>query len=254
MAFENIQFSVKEKVARLVLSRPPVNVMNMAMMREMTGVFEEVAGRKDVRVLAISGEGKGFSAGVEVAEHIGEKAQEMIEVFHGLFRALETVEIPVVAVVHGMALGGGCELVSLCDIVLVAEESKIGQPEIQVGVFPPVAAAAWPRRMGWAAAADLIFSGRTIRGAEAVTMGLASRCHPGDALEEEAETYLGGLASLSRPVLRATKRALRAGGAPALGALDDVESVYLDELMKLEDAHEGLTAFLEKRSPRWKDR
>lgn len=253
-ATEHIRFTVEEGIARLVLARPPLNVLNIAMLREITGVLEETAGRADVRVLVISGEGKAFSAGVEVSEHVGEQARTMIEVFHGLFRVLDRVEVPVVALVHGAVLGGGLELAAMCDLVYASDEAKLGQPEVQVGVFPPVAAAAFPRRMGFAAAADLVLTGRVVRGEEALRLGLVSRVFPAASFAEEGEKAVRALASLSGAVLRSAKKALRRGAASALGALDEVEAIYLDELMATEDAHEGLGAFMEKRKPLWKDR
>ncbi|MHC4598694.1 MAG: enoyl-CoA hydratase/isomerase family protein [Planctomycetota bacterium] len=254
MAYENIRFAVEGKIARLALARPPLNVLNLAMMREMTAVLEEVAGRNDLRVLVISGEGKGFSAGVEVGEHIGDTAREMIEVFHGLFRILGRIEIPVVGLVHGMTLGGGCELAALCDLLFASDKLKFGQPEIQVGVFPPVAAAAFPRRVGWAAAADLVLSGRVVGAEEALRLGFVSRVFPADGFAEQSEEAVQAIASLSGAVLRAGKRALIAGAGDPLAALSEIETIYLDELMKTEDADEGLRAFLEKRKPVWKDR
>jgi cyclohexa-1,5-dienecarbonyl-CoA hydratase len=254
MATEHIRFTVEGKIARLVLARPPLNVLNLAMMREMTGVLEEVSGREDLRVLVLSGEGKGFSAGVEVGEHVGDTAREMIEVFHGLFRVLARIEIPVVGLVHGLTLGGGCELAALCDLLFACDDLKFGQPEIQVGVFPPVAAAAFPRRVGWAAAADLVLTGRVIGAEEALGLGFVSRVYPAEGFAEKSEKAVQGIAALSGVVLRTAKRALFAGAGDPLAALADIETIYLDELMKTEDADEGLRAFLEKRKPLWKDR
>ncbi|MHC5040366.1 MAG: enoyl-CoA hydratase/isomerase family protein, partial [Planctomycetota bacterium] len=164
------------------------------------------------------------------------------------------IEIPIVGAVHGLVLGGGCELAVMCDMLLASEDVKIGQPEIRVGVFPPIAAAAFPRRMPWAAAADLVLTGRTVRGEEALRMGLVSRLIPAGDFTAEVEKAVQEIASLSRPVLRASKRALLAGAQASLGALEAVEKIYIEELMQTEDAHEGLNAFLEKRAPIWKDR
>lgn len=255
MGHEHIRYAVEDRVGRLVLARAPLNVLNIAMMREMHEVLETAASDEAVRVLLVSGEGKAFSAGVEVGEHVGETAREMIEVFHGLFHRLDRIEVPVVMALHGAVLGGGCELALLGDIVIASANAKIGQPEVQVGVFPPVAAAAFPRRMGWAAAADLVLTGRTVAAEEALRLGLVSRVEEESAFAEAVEKTAKGLAKLSRPVLVSAKRALRAGaGAPALGALETVERIYLDELMTTDDAAEGLNAFLEKRKPVWKDR
>jgi cyclohexa-1,5-dienecarbonyl-CoA hydratase len=253
-AYKNLKVSTDGRIARIVLARPPLNILSIAMMREFCDAIEELEKRADIRVLAISGEGKGFSAGVDVGEHMGDSVRAMIDVFHGMFRRLDRIEVPVVGAVHGMALGGGCELALFCDLVLASADCKFGQPEVQVGVFPPLAAAVLPRRIGWQAAADLVLTGRTVRGDEALRMGLVARTFPPESFAAEAEKAIQSLASLSGAVLRATKRALKAAAAPALDPLDRIEKIYLDDLMGTEDAAEGLRAFLDKRPAVWKDR
>jgi cyclohexa-1,5-dienecarbonyl-CoA hydratase len=252
--YKSIKASVDGNIARLILARPPLNILNIAMMRELCDAMEDLERRADVRVVVLSGEGKGFSAGVDVGEHVGDGAREMIDVFHGMFRRLDRIEAPVVGAIHGMALGGGCELALFCDLVLASADCKIGQPEVQVGVFPPLAAAVLPRRLGWQAAADLVLTGRVVRGEEARQMGLVARTFPPEAFAAEAEKAVRGIAGLSGSVLRTAKKALRAAAFPALDALEAVERIYLEDLMKTEDAAEGLRAFMEKRAPVWKDR
>ncbi|MHC4778350.1 MAG: enoyl-CoA hydratase/isomerase family protein [Planctomycetota bacterium] len=253
MGYEHIRFSLDDKVARLTLARPPLNVLNIAMMREMNEALDGVVGNGGIRTLVISGEGKCFSSGVDVGEHMGDSVKEMIEVFHGIFRRMDRIEAPIVGVVHGATLGGGCELALLCDIILASDDLKIGQPEIQVGVFPPIAAVAFPTRMGWAAAADLVLSGRVVKAHEALAMGLVSRVFPSEEFSEKAEKAVRALGALSGPVLRSAKAALRAGARPPLGALPEVEKIYMNDLMTTHDAKEGLQAFLDKRKPVWKD-
>jgi cyclohexa-1,5-dienecarbonyl-CoA hydratase len=253
--FKHIRYEVAGNAATVVLNRPPVNILNIEMMEEMNRAFETASSEPGARIVVVRGEGKCFSAGVDVGEHTDELAPKMIEVFHRMFHILAACPKPVVAVVHGSALGGGCELLAFCDLVVARDDAKIGQPEIQVGVFPPVAAALFPDMLGAKKAFELILTGAVLSAADAEAAGLVNRVIPGEGFEEGAGKFLGRLTGLSGPVLALAKKALRAGtGSPGLGGLEEIENIYLGELMKTRDANEGLQAFLEKRRPVWEDR
>lgn len=239
-------------LARIVLNRPPLNVLSIPMLRELNANLDGLGQDGSVNALLITGEGRAFCAGVDVADHTVDRVDEMIEVFHRAIKQLMGFPFPVVAAVNGAALGGGCELALACDVVLAKAGAKFGQPEIRLGVFPPAAAVLLSRLVGRQTAADLILSGRVIEAEEALVLGLVSRVIPADDFDAVAEEYASSLAALSGPVLRITKRALREGEAGKPGdALHRVERLYLDELMKMDDAHEGLAAFTEKRAPAW---
>jgi cyclohexa-1,5-dienecarbonyl-CoA hydratase len=241
-------------VARLVLDRPPLNVLHVPMLQELDEVLTDLAADPELKLLVMTGEGKAFCVGVDVADHTADRVELMIEVFHGVIRKLLLLEVPVVAAVNGAALGGGCELLLACDLVIASEKAKLGQPEIRLGVFPPVAAALMPRLIGRQRALDLVLTGRVIGAAEAREMGLVGRVVPVEGFDEAIAEYVGSLSSLSRPVLRLTKRTVVEGMAESLwDAFDRAEKRYLHELMELDDAHEGLAAFLEKREPIWRD-
>ncbi len=148
MTFKHIQTELKDGVATLTLNRPPLNVLNIEMMEEINTYFEGLMKEKSLKLLVIQAVGKAFSAGVDVGEHLGDLVCKMIEVFHKIFRLMEGLKVPSIAVVNGSALGGGCELALYCDMVIATEKAKFGQPEIQVGVFPPIAALVFPRMIG----------------------------------------------------------------------------------------------------------
>ena len=253
MGYQNISIEVASGVARLTLKRPPLNVLNIAMMREVNAALDGLD-QAATKVLVFAAEGKAFSAGVDVSEHTADKVNEMLEVFHGIFRRLDQMDMPTLAVVQGAALGGGCEVALFCDLVVASEKAKFGQPEIKVGVLPPIAAAILPRLAPHKKALELLLTGETIDAAEAYRLGLVNRVVPVEQLSAAADEMIGKLTALSGVVLRMTRRAARLGGQGAFDqALGQVESLYLNELMKTQDANEGLAAFLEKRVPVWKD-
>ncbi len=253
--YRTIKLTRSEGVARITLNLPPLNIMNIAMMLEINDALETLKGAPGLKALVIASEGKAFSAGVDVSDHTADKVERMIRVFHDIFHNMAAVEAPIVAAVDGAALGGGCELVAACDIVLASERSKFGQPEIQVGVFPPIAAVLFPRIMGRGRALELILTGEVVKADEAHRLGLVTRVLPVEGFAAGVDTFVAKLAALSAPVLHITKRAVDAAQGKAFGpAVECVEELYLKDLMCCEDAHEGLAAFLEKRKPVWKDK
>jgi cyclohexa-1,5-dienecarbonyl-CoA hydratase len=256
MEFQHITFEKRDGVARLVLNKPPLNVLDIAMMREINSALEGLNGDSTIKVLVLeAAEGsKAFSAGVDIADHTSDKVEGMIEVFHRIFRLLDGLEIPTVAVVGGAALGGGCEVALFCDMIIASEKASFGQPEIQVGVFPPLAAVALPGIVGPKKALEMVLTGDRIRADEAERIGLVNKVVPPEELQAVADEFVGKLARLSGAILRLTKRAVRVGSVGSFGdGLAAVEEVYLGPLMATEDANEGLAAFMEKRAPVWKD-
>lgn len=251
--FRSLRLEAEGALRRIVLDRPPLNVLDIAMLRELAEAAAAVQADPGASLLVITGEGKAFCAGVDVADHTEDRVAEMIPAFHAALMRLASLELPVVAVVNGAALGGGLEVALACDVIVAREGAKLGQPEILLGVFPPFAAAVLPRLVGRARALDLCLTGRTLVAEEAEAWGLVQHVWPRDTFAADAAAYVAGLAGLSGPVLRLAKRAVVEGlDAPLGEALHAAERLYLDDLMELEDAREGLAAFLEKRTPVWK--
>jgi cyclohexa-1,5-dienecarbonyl-CoA hydratase len=243
-------------VARVSLARPPLNVLDRALDRALAEAIERLAADPGlVAIVLDGGSARGFSAGVEVADHVPGSVAGMLEDFHGAVRALLRSECVTVAAIHGFALGGGLELAMACDLVICEENAQLGFPEITLGCYPPVAAALLPARVGWAVACELALTGEPVTAARAHALGLVNRvCAPG-ALRAETDRLLDALRAKSPAVLREAKRALREGARhePAQ-ALRRIEARYLGDLMRLEDAAEGIRAFQEKRPPRWRNR
>ena len=254
MAYKHIETVFADGLGTITLNRPSVNVLNIAMMEEINDVLKGWQGKKDLKVVLFNAKGKCFSAGVDVGEHMGDLAPKMIEVFHSMFRLMDKLGIPTIASVYGSCLGGGCELAIFCDLVIASEGAKFGQPEIQVGVFPPIAAQIMPRIMGRKDAMDLILSGRIISAVEARAMGLVNKVVKEDDLESATTDFVKPYLKLSAEVLRKTKKAIIVGLMDDLEpSLKVIEDIYLNELMNTADAQEGLKAFLEKRKPEWKN-
>ncbi len=242
-------------VARLTLARPPLNILTIAMMETMNAALVEVARRPTVKVLVLAAEGRAFSAGVAIEDHQGDRVKPMLTAFHQIFRHLHALECATVAAVQGPALGGGAELATFCDLVIASETATVGQPEIKVGVFPPIAALHYPTRMGEARARELLLSGRVLPARDAERLGLVDRVVPADELKDAVAAAVAEFTDKSAVVLRLTKRALRLGRDDVFeSALGRLEALYLEELMATADAAEGLRAFVEKRPPIWKNR
>lgn len=249
---EHVRLEVDGGVATITLDHPPLNVLHNPMMAELNSVLESTLAAENLSAVVFRAAGKAFSAGVDVSDHTAEKVGEMIELFHGIFRRLAATDALTVAAVQGAALGGGCELACFCDIILASERAKLGQPEVQVGVIPPVAAVILPLQIGVRKAVELNALGAVIRADEAQRIGLVNQVYPADEFETKVDEYLANIRKLSRPVVRMAKKAtVLVTRRQILAHLEQVERLYLSELMALSDAHEGIAAFIEKREPAW---
>jgi len=245
----------KDRAAVITLERPPLNVLDLSMLRELRRALDSVDGDGAVDFLVIRGGGeRAFSAGVDVKDHTRQKVPEMLEVVHGVIRRLLSMRQITIALVRGACLGGGCELASSCDLILASEESFFATPEINVGCYPPVALARFPSQIGYHRAAEMILTGRKISAREALAIGLINRVITAGELEGALETLLDELRGKSAAVLRVTIKGLR---EISMGSFNDdlerSEGIYLNELLKTDDVEEGLQAFLEKRKPHWKN-
>lgn len=254
-SYQYIKLEKEVDLVRLILNRPPLNWLNIEMMEEINHALESLTDLSIFKLLVIQAEGKAFSVGVEVADHMGDKAEKMIGEFHRMFRLLDALGLPSLALVNGSALGGGCEVAIYCDMVLASEKAKFGQPEIQVGVFPPIAALAFPRMLGLKKAFELILSGETISAREALEIGLINKVVPVETFQNEAEGFISKIRASSPVVLKMAKKAIIEGWDTGIEeGLKRIEDIYMNELMTTEDANEGLRAFVEERKAVWKGR
>jgi cyclohexa-1,5-dienecarbonyl-CoA hydratase len=250
-----VNLTLEAPFAHLTLANPPLNVIDIPMMGELSTALAAVESQAEISTIVIRGAGKCFSAGVDVGAHTPDLVAEMLEKFHTVIRALVSSKKIIIAVVHGRCLGGGAELAMVCDVVIAAESSEWGFPEIGLGCFPPVACAALSALLGQKRAAELILTGRRFDGLEAVVGGIATAAVPEHQLEDKVSSLINRLGQLSPAALALTKKAVYAWDAMHFDkGLARAEKIYLDELMKTEDAQEGIRAFLEKRQPKWNNR
>jgi cyclohexa-1,5-dienecarbonyl-CoA hydratase len=239
-------------VARIVLHNSPLNVIDIPMMEALAQTLNQIEARADISVIVFTGEGKAFSAGVDVGAHTPDKVEEMLTKFHAVIRWLVATRKVTITAVHGPCLGGGAEIAMVCDIVYTADSAHWGFPEINLGCYPPVACAALAGLVGQKKAAELILTGRTISGTEAAQIGLANCAVPEHALSGSLDEVVQKLSKLSPAALAVTKKAIYTWDAMHFDkGLARGEKVYLEELMKTRDAHEGIRAFMEKREPKW---
>jgi cyclohexa-1,5-dienecarbonyl-CoA hydratase len=247
-----IDFTSDASSYRITLADPPLHILDIAMLKELRDAIARV--RNDRHCLIIDAQGeKAFSAGASVQDHVGERVVEMLRVFHDCFRALNRLELTTVALVRGAALGGGCELAMACDFILASDRARFGQPEISLGVFPPVAAYQLSRQLPPRRGLELLLTGDPIDAATAERLGLINAIFPSAEFESNAAAWLARLHRQSASSLRFAKKAFRLAQSDDFEErLANVERMYIDELMKTEDANEGLSAFLEKRKPEWR--
>ena len=257
MTYQYVEMEVAENVAWLTMKRPPYNVLTADMMLEMARAIGELHEERSVRVIVLQAakDCTAFSAGVAVEDSRPERAFQTLEAMQAVFNNFLETSKPVVTVVNGPAIGGGCELAALGDIIIATPKARFSQPEVKLGVFPPLAAVILPHVIGHKRALEMIFTGEPLSAQEAQRLGLVSRVIPEEKLAEELQVILKKITEQSAPVLEMAKRVLYDTiGLPLPDAMRKSTDIYLNQLMELEDAQEGLRAAVEKRKPVWQDR
>ncbi len=242
-------------IGKIIFNNGPLNILTISMMEQINKALEGFLEDQSLKAVIFDHNGKAFSAGVDIDDHMGDKAPKMIKEFHGIFRKLNKLKCPTIASIKGAALGGGCEIAIFCDIVLTSDKAKFGQPEIKVGVFPPIAVLAFPQIIGNKKAFELIMLGDIIDANEAYRLGISNHIFPLESYEQDFTKFIESFNDISTIILQYTKKAFnKALGIDFDTQLDEIEEFYLKELMSTHDANEGLQAFLEKRSPNWQNR
>ncbi len=256
--YKFIRWDDTGKVAHLTMARPPQNVMNIDMLKEMTAAIEGLNHSEDVCLILLdaAAECEGFfSAGLGVEGYTEQLVFQMMDAFHDVFRAMVEVSKPVLAVVDGVASGAGSELAAFCDLVIATENTQFRQPEIKLGVFPPLGAVVYPRVIGPRRAMEFLLTGEPISARTALEIGLVNRVVSRADLEATVNAMVHRITDESSAVLQLLKRVIFNGTwMPFTEALKRAQDIYLNQLFELEDSQEGLRAMLEKRKPVWKNR
>ncbi len=256
--FKFIRWDDSGVVAHLTLNRPKQNIMNIDMLREITRAIESLSAREDVRLILLDAapECEGyFSMGVGAEGYTQQMVFQMMDAFHSVFRVMLDLSKPVLAVVEGVASGAGAELAAFCDLVVATENAQFRQPEIKLGVFPPMGAVVYPRVIGPRRAMELLLTGDPINAFQAQEMGLVNRVVPREKLKETVDALVKRISEQSGPVLTLLKRVVFEGTwRPFEEALKRAQDIYLNQLFDLQDSQEGLRALIEKRKPVWKNR
>ncbi|MDH4352181.1 MAG: enoyl-CoA hydratase/isomerase family protein [Gemmatimonadota bacterium] len=249
---EMVRCDVADGIAQLTLHNPPVNILTRAVLGEVRTHLTALERETSLRVVVLQAEGRHFSAGADVGEHLPPTFADLIPEFTATIRALWEFPLPVIAAVRGRCLGGGFELVQPADAIIAGAGAQFGQPEILLGVLPPAACALLPRLCGPARAATIVLGGDSLTADEARACGLVMDVVSDDQVEAAALALAARFARHSGAALRATKRVLRqAADQPVSAGLATAERIYVEDLMQTRDAVEGLEAFVAKRQPSW---
>ena len=254
--YQKIQVGVLGPVCSIELNKPPLNILDLAMIDEVQAALRDADADPNVRVVVFRGAGpKAFCAGVSIQDHTPDHIGEMIPRFHGIFRQLARTDKITLAVVHGHCLGGGFELAAMCDLIVASEDAQFAQPEIKLGQLAPVAVVLLPYLIGYRKAAELLLTGGNIDARQAQALGIVNRVASREQLSQCADDLLRELTAQSGTALRMTKSILRrVAGLDFERALQESEEFFLQTLAKTKDAEEGIFAFLEKRAPQWTHR
>ena len=246
-----IKIEKKDRIVHLIISQPPVNVLDTKLLKELSGHLKSFSSDENIAAIFLSGEGKCFSAGASVEDHREEYAEGILSALLEVCQRLAQFPVPTVALVHGSCLGGALEAIAFCDLVVADPSAKFGVPEISLAFFPPFACYQFSRITGRQNAAHLIFTGEIVDAERAQAMGLVQKILKKDEWKRMEDQFN----ALSLPVVRLAKQAFLQGTEPFQKTLlKTLTDLFLQRLYKIEDVEEGILSFKEKRKPVWKHR
>ncbi len=253
--FEFVKFRIDKSAARKTLNRPEHNLLNEAMLREIADGIIFAGNSEEAKLIVLDSACKVFSGGIDIGEYTSQRVFQMLDAFHAAFAAMLDVGKPVICVVNGPAIGGGAELAAFGDLVVASPKARFAQPEITIGVFPPLASTILPFLVGPKTALEIILTGEPITAERALELGLVTRLVPEAQLDKTVEELVARISAHSGPVLSMAKKAILGGmGLSLREGLKQSMDIFLNQLYKLEDSQEGLRALVEKRKPNWKNR
>ena len=253
--FEFVKVRVEDSVARMTLNRPEHNLLNEGMLRELADGIEGMGEREGIKLIVLDSACKVFCGGIEVGEYTSQRVFQMVDAFQAVFAAMLDTAKPVVCVVNGPAIGGGAELAAFGDLVIATPKARFAQPEISIGVFPPLASTMLPYLVGPKKALELVLTGEAVTAERALELGLVNKLVPEAQLDATVKDLVTRMSAHSGPVLATAKKAILGGvGMSLRDGLKHSMNIFLNELYRLEDSQEGLHALVEKRKPVWKNK
>jgi len=253
--FQFVKVRVEGEVARITLDRPDHNLLNERMLAEVAAGINTLGERNEIKLMILDSAGKTFCGGIEIGEYTQRRVFQLLDAFHGAFAAMLDTSKPLLVVVNGPAFGGGAELAALGDLVIATPKARFAQPEIKLGVFPPLAAAVLPYILGPKQALELVLTGEAMSAERAHDLGLVNWLVSEAELPKKVDEAIARVTAQSGPVLTMAKKAILGSlGLPLRDGVRNSMKVFLNELAELEDSQEGLRALVEKRAPKWKNR
>jgi cyclohexa-1,5-dienecarbonyl-CoA hydratase len=250
-----VKVRIDGEVARLTLDRPDHNLLNERMLCELASGINILGEQYNIKLIILDSAGKTFCGGIELGEYTQRRVFQLLDAFHCAFSAMLDTSKPLLVVVNGPALGGGAELAALGDLVVATPKARFAQPEIKLGVFPPLAAAILPYILGPKQALELVLTGEAMSAERARELGLVNWLVPENELQKKVDDVIAKVTAQSAPVLTMAKKAIMGSlGLPLRDGVRNSMKVFLNELAELEDSQEGLRALVEKRAPKWKNR
>jgi cyclohexa-1,5-dienecarbonyl-CoA hydratase len=253
--FQYVKLAIQGSVARMTLSRPEHNLLNEALLREIADGIAFAGDSAEVKIIVLDSACKVFCGGIDIGEYTSQRVFQMLDAFHAAFSGMLEVGKPVICVVNGPAIGGGAELAAFGDLVIATPKARFAQPEISIGVFPPLASTILPFLVGPKRALEIVLTGEAISAERALDLGIVNRLVPEANLQQAVNELAERISSHSGPVLTMAKKAILGGmGLSLRDGLKHSMNIFLNELYRLEDSQEGLRALVEKRKPNWKNR
>jgi cyclohexa-1,5-dienecarbonyl-CoA hydratase len=253
--FQFVRYHIEGAVARLTLDRPEHNLLNERMLSEIAAGINSIGERREIKLIVIDSAAKSFCGGIELGEYTQRRVFQLLDAFHNAFAAMMDTSKPVLVVINGPAFGGGSELAALADLVVATPKARFAQPEIKLGVFPPLSAVILPYILGPKVALELVLTGEAMTAERAHDLGLVNRLVPEAQLEKTVDELISKVTAQSGPVLTMAKKAILGSvGVPLRAGVRNSMKIFLNELSDLEDSQEGLRALVEKRAPKWKNR
>jgi cyclohexa-1,5-dienecarbonyl-CoA hydratase len=253
--FQFVKVRVEGEVARITLARPDHNLLNERMLAELASAINTLGEQNEIKLMVLDSAIKTFCGGIEIGEYTQRRVFQLLDAFHGAFAAMLDTSKPLLVVVNGPAYGGGAELAALGDLVIATPKARFAQPEIKLGVFPPLAAAVLPYILGPKQALELVLTADAMSAERARDLGLVNWLVSEEELSKKVEEVIAKVTAQSGPVLTMAKKAILGSlGLPLRDGVRNSMKVFLNELAELEDSQEGLRALVEKRAPKWKNR